>query len=88
MAILVIINIIPIRSIWRGIDSFIAPLSRAGLVRPTSVELQQAHDEPAAHFTDKHLGGLEDGLLEMLSFMDVGVVAITYALVVLRRGCV
>lgn len=48
----------------------------------------EPHDEPAAHLAEEHLGGLDDGLLEVGPLLGVGVVAVSYALVVLDKAWV
>lgn len=47
------------------------------------VETDEADDEPAAHFADKHLCGLQDGLFEEFAAAFAGCVAVADADVVL-----
>ena len=45
-----------------------------------------ADEEPAAHLADKHLSCLDDGLLEELPFLRVGVGTVADAYVILLPG--
>lgn len=49
------------------------------------VDGHEADDEPAADFADEHLCGLQHRLLELLPFLEVGIVAVAHALVVLWK---
>jgi hypothetical protein len=49
------------------------------------VQGEETDEEPGAHFSDEHLEGLDDGLLEELVFPRVRVVAISDADIVLGR---
>ena len=50
------------------------------------VQVKPVYDEPAAHFSNEHLEGLDDGLLEVVALFEVGVGAVADADLVLQFG--
>lgn len=63
-----------------GVKGFVAG-GRLGDV--AAVDGCDTHDDPASHLANKHLQGLENRLVEVLAFREIGIVTVASALVVL-----